>query len=66
MTGRRPAKTDISLHRILEVSYSQDRLVCTCGVVMRAQHGMDWRAHRLAVGETVKTLGYGGVLKASA
>lgn len=40
-----------SQHRIAEVDYSEDRLVCGCGAVMRAQGAKEYPAHRVAVGE---------------
>ena len=37
-------------HRIAEISYSQDRLVCTCGASMRAEGAKDYPEHRQTVG----------------
>lgn len=42
-----------SQHVIGDISYSQDRLDCTCGAVMRAAGSVDWMAHRRDVGQPV-------------
>lgn len=38
-------------HRIASVDYSEDRLECACGAVMRAAGATEYPAHRGAVGE---------------
>ena len=43
-------------HRIASVDYSEDRLVCACGAVMRAAGAKEYPAHRIAVGERPLTL----------
>ena len=46
----------IPQHRIADISYADDRLVCACGAVMRAAGATDYPAHRQAVGEPSKSL----------
>lgn len=50
-------KTNATAHRILEVVYRDNRLVCTCGEVMAAADAMAWREHRLAVGLRTESVG---------
>lgn len=50
-------------HLIADVSYSEDRLDCTCGVVMHAARAVDWIAHRKDVGEPVSQSGILGPAK---
>ncbi len=45
-------------HRIADISYSRDRLVCTCGEVMRADPlARAWDRHRRELGLKVQTIG---------
>lgn len=46
----------VALHRIASVSYSEDRLECACGAVMRAEGAKEYPAHRAAVGDRSLTL----------
>lgn len=47
-------------HRIAEISYSRDRLECTCGEVMHANaRDGDWNDHRRALGLAVKNVNRG-------
>lgn len=43
-------------HRIAAIDYSEDRLECSCGAVMRAAGAVEYRAHRVAVGAPSLTL----------
>ncbi len=40
------------LHKIALISYSEDRLECSCGATMTANLGVAWSAHRRASGLT--------------
>lgn len=45
-------------HRIAELSYRLNRLICTCGAVMAARpDGEAWREHRRDVGLRSKSIG---------
>jgi len=44
-------------HRIDDISYQDDRVVCTCGHVTTAQGGEGWASHRRAMGLLVPTVG---------
>ena len=50
------AKRPIREHRIASVDYSEDRLECSCGAVMRASGAVEYPAHRKEVGERPLTL----------
>ena len=47
-------------HVIADISYQQDRILCSCGLEMRATALEDeWRSHRLAEGQALRSLGNG-------
>lgn len=47
------AKRGVTAHRIAEISYPENRLICSCDEWMAAAGGLDWRAHKASVGEPV-------------
>ena len=61
--ARAPPLTDVervAKHVIVDVSYARDALLCSCGEAMRAKGGIEWIAHRRAMGVVVKGLSYQG------
>ncbi|HJP89161.1 MAG TPA: hypothetical protein VJ850_09020 [Candidatus Limnocylindrales bacterium] len=44
-------------HRIVEISYKRNVVVCACGASMPAREGRAWNQHRIAVGLPPKSPG---------
>lgn len=56
MTTVRRDGTDGLTHRIADLSYREDRLVCTCSAVMTARHATAWADHRRSLGLPAKSI----------